>query len=215
MRRPIPILVALVVTLAGCAGVAPEASPTATESADTTTETATATATATDMVAPTATPEPVAVEYVVAAGPVPDDVESVTATLRVVLVERRADVGPCWRETFGGPYKPTVTPIVPPEGDCRRSATVTVDLTELDGNRSLPRVTAPGRFDAGHALVVTNVTAVYRNGTVVSRLRVDERAAVIRGRPDGSHRVTLSLESYRDDDRPYDLWFVATGPESE
>jgi hypothetical protein len=210
MRRLVPLLVACSLLLAGCSGVAPEASPTATETTDTTTTTApTAEPTAT-----TAAPEPVGVEYVVRAGTIPDDVESVTATLQVVFVERSADVGPCWRETFAGPYKPTVTPIAPPEGECHRSATVTVDLTELDGDRSLARITAPGRFDAGHALVVTNVTATYGNGTAVEGVRVDERAAVVAGEPAGPYRVTLSLESYRDEDRPYDFWFVGEGPES-
>lgn len=200
MRRLVPILVALVVALAGCVG-APGVSTTATESTDSTAETATTTE--------TPTPSPVGVEYVVQAGSLPDDVRAVTVTLQVVFVERSADVGPCWRETFAGPFKPTVTPIAPPDGDCHRSATVTVDLTDLDGDRSLARITAPGRFDAGHALVVTNVTVTDRNGTAAGSVRVDERAAVVEGEPAGPYRVTLSLESYRGEDRAYDFWVVA------
>jgi hypothetical protein len=117
-------------------------------------------------------------------------------------------VGPCWRGTFTGPFKPTVTPIPPPSGECRRSESVTVDLTDLDGERSLT-ATAPGRFAAGHALIATNVTATYRNGSTVTGVRgaSGKRVRVVEGAPVGPYRVTLSLEAY--DDRPYDYWFVA------
>ncbi|WP_251328922.1 hypothetical protein [Haloplanus pelagicus] len=200
MRRGIPALVvALSLVLAGCAGLAPEASPT---------NTPTVTPTTTNT--PTATSAPVDVEYVVRAGAIPDDVRSVTVTLQVVFVERSEDMGPCWRETFTGPYKPTPTPIAPPVGDCHRSESVTLDLTEVDDGRSLGRITAPGRFDAGHALIVTNVTATHRNGTAVTGIRgaSGKRAAVVSGRPAGRHRVTLALESYTD--RDYDHWLVAS-----
>mgnify|MGYP006292230375 CR=1 FL=1 len=204
--RGVPVLlVALSLVLAGCAGVAPKASPTPT------TESGSPMATA----EPTTTPEPVGVEYAVRAGTIPDDVRSVSVTLQVVFVERTEDVGPCWRETFTGPYEPTITPIAPPRGECRRTETVTVDLTDVDGERSLGRFAVPGRFDAGHALVVTNVTATYRNGTAVSGIRgaTGKRANVVSGRPAGSYRVTLSMESYTD--RAYDYWLVAeSGTES-
>jgi hypothetical protein len=199
MRRGALPLV-LVVLLAGCA--APIAgSPNTGEPTDSAAPTATATA--------TTTPQPVGVEYVVRAGSVPDDFESVTVTLQVVFVERAADMGPCWRETFSGPYEPTITPIAPPSGECHRSETVTVDLTELDGERSLERVTAPGRFAAGHALIATNATATYRNGTTVTGMRgsSDELVTTAEGRPSGQRRVTLSVAAY--DDRPYDYWLVA------
>lgn len=155
----------------------------------------------------TTAPDPVGVEYVVRAGTVPDGIESVSVTLRVVFVERSDDVGPCWRETFSGPYRPTVTPIAPPSGECHRSEPITLDLGE--GDRSIDRITAPGRFDAGHALVVTNVTATYANGTAVDGLRVDQRASVVEGTPAGPYRVTLSVSSYRGGDRSYDYWFLA------
>lgn len=198
------IVVVLVLFGAGCAGLAPEATPDATATpSPQATETPTATAT------PTTTPDPVGVEYVVEAGAVPDGIGSVSVTLQVVFVERRDDMGPCWRGTFSGPYKPTVTPIRPPSGDCHRSEPITLDLTDVDGERSLGRVAAPGRFDAGHALVVTNVTATYENGTAVEGMRVDERASVVEGSPAGPYRVTLSVSSYRGSDRAYDYWFVA------
>ena len=198
------LLLVLVVLLAGCA--APMAGPADTaEPTDSTTTAATPTATATA----TTTPQPVGVEYVVRAGSIPDEFESVTVTLQVVFVERAEDMGPCWRGTFSGPYEPTITPIAPPSGECRRSETVTVDLTDLDGNRSLGRLTAPGRFAAGHALIATNTTATYRNGTSVTGMRgaSDKLVATVEGRPAGQRRVTLSVAAY--DGRPYDYWLVA------
>jgi len=189
------LVLAVVVLLAGCAAPSTPAEPT---------DSVTATATATT----TEPADPLAVEYTVDAGPIPDDVESVTVTLRVVAVERADDAGPCWRETYTGPYKPTITPIRPPSGECYRSDPVTFDLAAVDGERS-ERFAVPGRFDAGHALVATNVTATYRNGSTVTGLRgaSGKRVRVVEGSPAGPYRVTLSVEAY--DDRPYDYWIVA------
>jgi hypothetical protein len=200
MRRgPLHLVTAILfVLLAGCAaptvGPGGPAEPTAT---GTTTPTA------------TATPQPVGVEYVVRAGSVPDEFESATVTLRVVFVERSGDMGPCWRGTFGGPYEPTITPIRMPEGDCYRSETVTMDLADIEDGRSLGELTAPGRFSAGHALLVTNATATYRNGTTVSGMRgaTGKRVRVVEGTPAGPYRVTLSIEAY--EDRPYRYWLIA------
>lgn len=196
-RRPL-LAFALILLVAGCLGIAPQSMPTETRTP--------AQATA----SPTATPTgSVSVEYLIRAGTIPDDFRSVTVTMRVVFVEQPSDMGPCWYETFYGPYKPTPTPIGRPSGDCHRSTPVTVDLTELDGERSLGRVTAPGSFTAGHALIVTNVTATYQNGTAVTGIRgaSGKRAAVVEGRPHGQHAVTFSIEAY--EDRDYDYWFVA------
>lgn len=185
------IVVVIVLFGAGCVGLAPEATPDATDASTT-----------------TAVSDPAGVEYVVRAGAVPDDIASVSITLQVVFVDRRDDVGPCWRETFSGPYKPTVTPIRPPSGDCHRSEPITLDPADIDGERSLGRVTAPGRFDGGHALLVTNVTATHANGTVVDGIRVDKRVSVVEGAPAGPYRVRLSVSSYRGSDRPYDYWVI-------
>ena len=202
MRRgALPLILA--VLLAGC--TAPVAGP-----ADTPEPTDSVAPTGTPPpAAPTHTPRPVGVEYVVRAGSLPDEFESVTVTFRVVFVERAGDMGPCWRETFSGPYEPTITPIAPPSGECHRSGTVTVDLAELGDGRSLGRRTAPGRFAAGHALIATNATATYRNGTTVTGLRgaSDKLVTTAEGRPSGRRRVTLSVTAYAD--RPYDYWLVA------
>jgi hypothetical protein len=200
MRRDaLHLVLAVVVLLAGCTAPTGPA-----DTADPTESTTTATATP----PPTATPQPVAVEYAVRAGTVPDDIESVEVTLQVVSVERTDDMGPCWRGTFTGPYKPTITPIRPPSGECHRSESVTLDLTDLDGEQSLGQFSAPGRFDAGHALIATNVTATYRNGTTVTGVRgaSGKRVRVVEGPPAGPYRVTLSLTAY--EDRPYRYWFV-------
>ena len=197
MRRG-ALLLAVVVTvvtgfLAGCAAPTDGPTPTPTETT----------------AAPTETPTPIGTEYVVSAGSVPGEIRSVEVTLQVVFVERAGDVGPCWQETFGGPYEPTVTPVAPPRGECYRTEPVTLNLTAMDGERSLGRLTAPGRFDAGHALLVTNATATYENGTAVTTMRGagGKRVSVVEGSPAGPYQVRLSVEAYRD--RPYDYWLVA------
>jgi hypothetical protein len=201
MRRDaLHLVLVAVVLLGGCTA------PIATN--DTATPTESATATPTESATATPTPQPIGVEYVVRAGTIPDDIESVEVTLQVVFVERADDMGPCWRGTFTGPYKPTITPIRPPSGECHRSESVSLNLTDLDGGRSLGQFSAPGGVDAGHALIATNVTATYRNGTAVSGIRgaSGKRVRVVEGAHAGPYRVTLSLKAY--DDRPYDYWFV-------
>lgn len=216
-RVALHALLGLLLVTAGCLG-----SPTGTESPDTPSPTPTATADTTDATArdggPTTattgtgggttsppTGEPVSVAYTVGGGEFPDEVDSVTVTMRVVFTAH--DDGRCWRDTFYGPYKPTITPLkVPDDGDCYRTEPVTMDLTDIDGTRSLGRVEAPPSYDGGHALVVTNVTATYENGTTVPGLRGSGgvRGNVVWGRPDDRYRVVFAMESYRD--RPYDYW---------
>lgn len=190
MRGAVPaLLLALLIALAGCAGL----------SADAPTDAGT---TPTDDSPTTDTPTPtpagdVSVEYVLAAGDLPDGLRSANVTLRVVFVEREGDLGPCWSEVFTGPYQPTPTPIPPPEGDCHRSRTASVDLADVEGDRSLGTFTAPASFAAGHGLVVTDATATYENGTTTTAIRGTggHLANEVRGRPDGRHRVRLRLEA--------------------
>ncbi|MFB6074306.1 MAG: hypothetical protein ABEJ89_04775 [Haloarculaceae archaeon] len=188
------------VLLAGCispAGTSESPTPTPTDATPTPTDASSATdvpppASATPPTA-TATGAPVTVEYTITVGDLPDGLDSASATARVVLVETSDDVGPCWRDTFSGPYLPTPTPIARPSGECRRSDPVSVDLTAAGETRTL-NVTAPERFDAGHALLVANVTATDENGTAVAvREATGHRANVVEGPPDDPYRVELTL----------------------
>jgi hypothetical protein len=142
--------------------------------------------------------ENVSVEYGIESGGVPDEIESATVTMQVVFVENDEDFSrnSCWRDTYFGPYKPTPTPIAGPSGDCHDSQQVSVGLAERNGTRTLAD-TVPKRFDAGHGLIVTNVTATYRNGTAVSTLKGvgGHRANIVQGRPDGQYSVEIAIES--------------------
>jgi hypothetical protein len=68
---------------------------------------------------------------------------------------------------------------------------------------------APGRFDAGHALLVTDVSGTYENGTAVPGIKGvgGVRANVVEGPPAGSHLIEFGLPSYRD--RNYQYWLVS------
>lgn len=116
-----------------------------------------------------APPENTTVEYVLRAGDLPESVASGTVTVRVVFVENAVDLGPCYPEALGGPYRPTVTPLPPPEGACHRSETRTLDLAALGGERS---VTFEGPASAeGHALVLMDAALRGANGTSVANVR--------------------------------------------
>lgn len=159
----------------------------------------------TDSPTPTDAPENATVEYVLRAGDLPGAVASGTVTLQVVFVENAADLGPCYPEVFSGPYRPTVTPLPPPEGACHRSETVTLDLAGLDGERSL---TFEGPASAeGHALLLTNATLRSANGSTVSGVRgaSDTDLATVEESPGGGpYGVEIRVDAY--DDRSYDYW---------
>lgn len=118
----------------------------------------------------TSIPEPVTVEYVVRAGSIPDEFDSVTVHFEVEFAENRGDVRECTGTVLDSRYDPTPTPLPSPTGECRTVEDVTVDLTEVNGTHSLGNVTVPGRFGAEHALVVRDVVPVYENGTRVERI---------------------------------------------
>jgi len=173
MRQTVPIVALLaLVALAGCLGLGADSSA---ESPS----------------------ENISVEYAIESGGVPDELESATVTMQVVSVENDEDFSrnSCWRETYLGPYKPTPTLIAEPSGDCHESQHVSVDLTELNGTRTLADA-VPERFDAGHGFIVTNVTATYRNGTSVSAIKGigGHRASIVQGRPDGQYGVEIAIE---------------------
>lgn len=213
MRPAVPaLLLAVALVGAGCTapspGVTPSnvatatptpthrAMPTDTPPADGTPRSDTSTPSATPV------PEPVSVEYVVRPGEIPAEVRSVSLTARVVFAETARDVtrNRCWRKTYYGPFKPTPTPIGFPQGECYRSDPVTVTLTARNDTTSLGQFTAPGRFTAGHALIITDVTATHQNGTTLTRIqgRGGHRAAIVEGYPDGSHAVRIGLHAWDD-----------------
>jgi hypothetical protein len=210
MRRSLALLLVLPV-IAGCAGLptapAPTESTPATETA-TPTEIPTPAATASPTEEPTPTVRQRSVSYVLHRGEIPAELDSVNLTMRIVFVENQEDMGPCWRSTYRGPYKPTPTPIALPEGECYRSAPTSIDLTQVNDTYSLDRVTVPGRFSAGHALIVTNVTATYQNGTRATAIKGigGKRANVVEGHPDGPYHVELRLDS---ENEWYNYWLIA------
>lgn len=190
MRRLVPVLLVALVVLAGCTSSTPE-SPTATLS-------------------PTASPEPTSVTYVVRAGDIPDAFASVEVTFRVVFVDHPDDLGPCYPDVFRGPYKPTLTPLPTPTGECHRSDPITVDLTAVDGTRSLGTFTASGST-RGHALVVTDLDVTLENGTRVSAIKGIGGAELVREptRPSGSYGVRLGLRP-AEPDADYDYYLSET-----
>lgn len=157
------------------------------------------------------TPSDVSVEYEVEAGDVPDAVESLGVTLRVVFVAELDEMTACLRETYTGPYKPTITPIPTPASEaCHRSETFAVDLAGSESDWSLGPVAAPGSFAAGHALVVTDVAAITRDGeTGAVEGTGGHRANVVEGRPDGPYRVELGVAAAPEGAR-YDYELVST-----
>lgn len=208
MRLTVPaVLVALLLVVAGCTGT-----PANNGATQTGTENTTSIQTTTDY-GTQSSAETVSVEYAVSTGDFPDEIESVELTLQVVFVENPQDFahGSCWRETFRGPYKPTITPIPTHPGDCHRSRTVTVVLTDPGGSQSLGEFTAPERFSAGHGLIVTDVAATYQNGTAVRGIRGKggHRANIVSGVPNGSYRVKFGIKSW---DEPAYLYSILSEP---
>lgn len=168
VQRAVPALLALLLESAGCIADGP-ASP-----SDRPTDSPTGTAL-----------EPV--EYAVSPGAVPGEFASLTVTFRVLFVENGDEIGPCSPDIIRGPYKPTPTPLRQPEGECAKSEPVTVDLTAVDGERSLGTFTSPA-WTSGHALLVTDVTATLENGTTVTSIKGT-----------GGARVFTSTEAPTDD----------------
>lgn len=197
MRQQIlALLVATTILFAGCFSGPPEPSPARSH-----------TPTPTDA-SPTPSPDGTSVEYLVRTGTVSDTFETVNVSFQAVFVERQADLGPCYSELYRGPYKPTITPIGPPSGECHKSDPIRIDLTEVDSTRSIGNFTAPGST-AGHALIATTVTATYQNGTTVTGVKGAGGEILIESpkRPDGRYGVTLSIEQ-PPDERRYDYWVL-------
>ncbi len=197
MRRMVPVVaLVLLVGLAGCLSQGAEESPTerATPTVESPAEDA---APDTDTPTDSQSSGNVSVEYAIEAGDIPDEFESATVTMAVVFVETDSDFSEnaCWRDTYHGPHKPTPTPIGTPSGDCHRSQAVSIDLTTLDGTRTL-NATAPGQFDAGHGLIVTDLSVTSQNGTERTDISGvgGHRASIVDGNPEGQYQVELAIE---------------------
>lgn len=218
-RSIIAVVLVALVLLAGCLSGGPGGTVTVPEGSETTepgaaspgtvtgapeaSDTRTGTAPNTDP--GTASPDGTAVEYVVRPGEIPDGVASVTVTLQAVFVTDTADLGPCYPEVFSGPYKPTITPLRTPSGECLRSEPVTIDLAATEGDRPV-EVTAPARAE-GHAVIVTEITATRENGTEVTGIKGTGGVELlaIAERPEGRYGVGIGLER-APDGAPYDYW---------
>lgn len=139
----------------------------------------------------------VSVEYEIWAGNIPDSLQSLGVNVQVVFVNERDELTACLRDTYTGPYKPTITPIPAPSSDaCHLSREVAFDLAELEDGTSLGPVTAPGTYTAGHALLVTDVTATIADGeTAAVKGTGGHRATVVEGPPDGPYHVELGVDA--------------------
>lgn len=220
MKRTLIIGVCLIPLVAGCtvgplgsAGSTPTGSESQTPtvqppSESTPTTTNSPPSPARTMSSPEAAGDTRAINYVIRSGSIPDEFSSVYVTARVVFVDQPADLGPCYPRVFSGPYKPTLTPISTPSGECHRSVPVTVDLTDMTGERSLGNFTAP-RTTSGHALLITDLRVERHNGTTVKSIRNIGGAELIRSSnpPEGPYGVELTIETVTDD-RSYDYWLV-------
>lgn len=202
MRCPVFALGVVALLTCGCLAGAPAASDSTPSPTDGGTPSSVATSTTAAPAAPTT------VEYHVRAGEIPEEFATATVTLRVVFVERDADLGPCYRSVYTGPYKPTITPVPPPEGTCRRTDPVTVELTELDGTRVVER--AVPETASGHAVVVTGLAVARENGSSVSAIDgVGGHVALESSdAPRGAYGVELGFDS-APEDHDYDYWLLS------
>lgn len=139
----------------------------------------------------------VSVEYKIRAGNIPDTLQSLGMKIQVVFVKERDELTACLRNTYTGPYKPTISPIpTPTSGACHLSQEFAFNRTEIVDGTSLGPVTAPGTYAAGHALVVTDVTATNTDGeTAPVKGTGGHRANVVAGRPNGPYQVELGVET--------------------
>ena len=128
-------------------------------------------------------------------------------TVHVVFVDRASDLGPCYPAVFSGPYKPTITPLRTPTGECHRSTPQTIDLSELSSAVSLGNFSAP-ETTQGHALLVTDLDVTRTNGTPVTSIKDIGGAELITSPnpPDGPYGVEVGIEPVTD--RRYSHWLV-------
>ena len=149
------------------------------------------------------------IEYVIRSGYLPAELEHVNVTFEVVFVEKEGDMDPCLRDTYRGPYKPKITALALPSGECRHTERVTVDLTDIDGNYSLGKFAPDAPYSGGHALVISKIAATYKNGSEVRGIKGAGgiRANVEEDPPKDKYIMEVWVESY--EDRSYLYWIKA------
>jgi hypothetical protein len=136
----------------------------------------------------------VTVEYVLRAGSVPAEFQSVTVEFEVVFAEQSSDLDECIGTLLGSRYEPTPTALPSPVGGCHSEPVSSVDLAALNGTRTLGSFTAPGRFDGAYALVVRDVVPVYGNGTAPTAVHdTDFLAHARQGRGPGRYGVEIGI----------------------
>lgn len=147
---------------------------------------------------PTETLVYVDVEYVVRAGPIPDDFASLTTTVQPVFVEDAGDLGPCYPEVYLGPYAPTITPIRTPAGECRRGDAVDLDLATMEGLTI--ETTAPATAE-GHALLATAVVGTDEDGEEITAIKGTGGVRLIEDEspPSGAYGVEVGVEAAEPD----------------
>jgi hypothetical protein len=153
-----------------------------------------------------ATPTDESIEYTIESGNSPEEFASVNVTMQVVFTKGERDFSRnrCWRETYNGPYKPEITAIGTPSGECHRTEQLTVDLTDLNGTQTL-EATPPEQFEEGHGLIVTGLSATHRNGTSISTIQGigGHRANIVEGDSGGQYAVEFAIGR---SSSAYDAW---------
>lgn len=151
---------------------------------------------------PTDTPAETSVEYVLRAGHVSDELASATATVEAVFVEDTDDLGPCTRDVYFGPYKPTPTPIGTPTAGCNRSRAESIDLTSVDERTH--EAAAP-ETAAAHAFVATAVVGTDGGGNEITEIFGTGGAVLVKAEtaPSGPYGVEVGVEA-ADDASDYD-----------
>jgi len=150
----------------------------------------------------TDTPAETSVEYVLRAGRVSDELASATATVEAVFVEDTDGLGPCTRDVYFGPYKPTPTPIGTPTAGCNRSRAESIDLTSVDERTH--EAAAP-ETAAAHAFVATAVVGTDEGGNEITEIFGTGGAVLVKAEtaPSGPYGVEVGVEA-DDDASDYD-----------
>lgn len=143
-------------------------------------------------------------EYDIDRGTVADTVSHVYVEFGVYTAERASDVIPC---TDGAPlmdnrYDPTPTPVRTPAGNCTSFDAQRIDLTTLNGSRTLGPFRVPANRANAHTLVVHDVTLVLENGSTASAVYdTDFRAITETAPPSGTYGIEVNVTDYGGTDR--------------